>query len=134
MRGRPAMNPPTWSLKAYDNLWQQWGLTEKPADFERLVRARYGLHPAPYDNGGLPMGLHQSQGLLGKGVASQADFDQAENDLRSAEQAHARREISVPWAPINALLTGLLLLESAWLRHLNSPFGSSLVCLARKPT
>jgi SAM-dependent methyltransferase len=53
--------------------------------------------------------------------------------LAREEQAHARREIAVPWAPINALLTGVLLLESAWLRHFNSPFGSSLVCLARKP-
>ena len=53
--------------------------------------------------------------------------------LAREEQAHARREISVPWAPVNALLTGLLLLESVWLRRFNSPFGSSLVCLARKP-
>jgi ubiquinone/menaquinone biosynthesis C-methylase UbiE len=53
--------------------------------------------------------------------------------LAREEQAHARREISVPWAPINFLLTGLLLLESVWLRHFDSPFGSSLVCLARKP-
>jgi SAM-dependent methyltransferase len=53
--------------------------------------------------------------------------------LAHEEQAHARREISVPWAPVNTLLTGLLLLESVWLRRFNSPFGSSLVCLARKP-
>jgi SAM-dependent methyltransferase len=50
-----------------------------------------------------------------------------------AREEHAQREISVPWAPVNALLTGLLLLESVWLRRFNSPFGSSLVCLARKP-
>ena len=43
------------------------------------------------------------------------------------------REISVPAAPINALLTALLLLESRWLRHFDGPFGSSLICLARKP-
>jgi SAM-dependent methyltransferase len=53
--------------------------------------------------------------------------------LAAEEQAQARREISVPWAPINTLLTGLLLCESVWLRRFNSPFGSSLVCLARKP-
>jgi hypothetical protein len=45
----------------------------------------------------------------------------------------AHREITVPAAPINALLTGLLLLESAWIRRFNAPFGSSLLCLARKP-
>ena len=53
--------------------------------------------------------------------------------LAREDQAHARREISVPSAPVNALLTGLLLLESVWLRRFNLPFGSSLVCLARKP-
>jgi SAM-dependent methyltransferase len=43
------------------------------------------------------------------------------------------REISVPAAPINALLTALLLLESRWIRHFDGPFGSSLICLARRP-
>ena len=43
------------------------------------------------------------------------------------------REISVPAAPINALLTALLLVESRWIRHFDGPFGSSLICLARKP-
>jgi SAM-dependent methyltransferase len=50
-----------------------------------------------------------------------------------APEEHAHREISVPWAPINTLLTGVLLLESAWIRRFNCPWGSSLVCLARKP-
>jgi mono/diheme cytochrome c family protein len=68
VRGEPAMNPPLWSRKAFDNLWKQWGLKEKPADFDAAVRARYGLHAAPYDNHGLPMGLHESKGLLGTGV------------------------------------------------------------------
>ena len=45
----------------------------------------------------------------------------------------AHRDLAVPAAPINALLTGLLLLESAWIRRFNAPFGSSLLCLARKP-
>jgi SAM-dependent methyltransferase len=50
-----------------------------------------------------------------------------------AEEEQATAEISVPPAPVNSLLTGLLLLESAWVRHLDCPFGSSLLCLARKP-
>jgi len=54
--------------------------------------------------------------------------------LAQEEQEEARREISVPRAPINTLLTGLLQLEAVWLRRFNSPFGSSLVCLARKPS
>lgn len=58
---------------SYDDVWQQWGLDKKPAegDYDRLYRERYGLHPAPYPNGGLPMGLRDAPylGLLGKGIA-----------------------------------------------------------------
>jgi len=50
-----------------------------------------------------------------------------------ASEADAQREISVPPAPINALLSGVLFLESVWLRYFDSPVGSSLLCLARKP-
>jgi SAM-dependent methyltransferase len=45
----------------------------------------------------------------------------------------ADQEIAVPAAPINALLTGLLKVESLWLPFVDNPFGSSLLCLARKP-
>jgi SAM-dependent methyltransferase len=48
-------------------------------------------------------------------------------------EADARREMSVPPAPVNALLTALLRLESVWLRWFDAPAGSSLLCLARKP-
>ncbi len=50
-----------------------------------------------------------------------------------AEERHATAEISVPAAPINAALSAALFLESLWLRAFDNPFGSSLVCLARKP-
>jgi hypothetical protein len=36
-------------------------------------------------------------------------------------------------APINLLLTLVLVLESLWVRWFDNPFGSSLLCLARKP-
>lgn len=65
---RSAMNPAEASLRAYDNIWKQWGVKERPADFDRLLRERYGLHAAPYENNGLPMGMHLVQGALGKGV------------------------------------------------------------------
>lgn len=42
-------------------------------------------------------------------------------------------DFSVPPAPVNALMKGLLLLESAWIRRFDAPVGSSLLCLARKP-
>ncbi len=48
-------------------------------------------------------------------------------------EADAKQEISVPPAPVNAVLTGLLLAESLWIRWLDAPAGSSLLCLARKP-
>jgi hypothetical protein len=48
-------------------------------------------------------------------------------------ESEAQADITVPPAPINAALTGLLRLESLWLRHFDSPVGSSLLCLARKP-
>jgi mono/diheme cytochrome c family protein len=75
-RGREALlgqsfSPAILSWKAYEKLWKVWGLKEKPADFERLVRERYGLHEAPYPNKGLPMGLREASGLLvGKGVGA----------------------------------------------------------------
>lgn len=47
------------------------------------------------------------------------------------EQAHAR-EFTIPPAPVNAALKALLSVEAALVRHATLPFGSSLVCLARK--
>jgi mono/diheme cytochrome c family protein len=70
-RGRDAvaawqLNPGIWSVNAYDNIWKVWGLKEKPAHFTQLFQERYGLHAAPYDNHGRPMGLSEVSGLLGK--------------------------------------------------------------------
>jgi SAM-dependent methyltransferase len=50
-----------------------------------------------------------------------------------AREEHAQHEITVPAAPVNVLLTGLLRAESWWLRFFDNPVGSSLLCLARKP-
>jgi hypothetical protein len=73
-RGREALlgrsyMPPSLTRKAYDEVWRQWGLKEKPAaaGYDRLVRERYGLHPAPYPNAGLPMGLREGDLPLGLG-------------------------------------------------------------------
>jgi SAM-dependent methyltransferase len=43
-------------------------------------------------------------------------------------------EISVPPAPINAALTAILAVESVALKAVNMPLGSSVLCLARKPS
>ena len=63
-----AFIPAFWSPKALPNAWKQWGVTEKPADYDAAVRERYGLHEAPYPNDGLPMGLRKAPRLLNAGV------------------------------------------------------------------
>ncbi len=77
-RGRVALTTraftgSTWPAAAYDELWKQWDPAPagRPADYDRAVRAHYGLHPAPYPNGRYPMGLREAKGLLGgKGIAT----------------------------------------------------------------
>ncbi len=51
--------------------------------------------------------------------------------LRPEESAD--QEIRVPPAPLNIALTAALRLESLWVQWAANPFGSSLLCLARKP-
>jgi len=58
---------------------------------------------------------------------------QRRRGLRREDDAGAQHEITVPLPPVNALLTALVQLEAAWLRRMDLPFGSSLICLARKP-
>ena len=48
-------------------------------------------------------------------------------------ESEAGSEISVPPEPINAIMTAVMRLEARWLRRFDAPFGSSLLCLARKP-
>ena len=56
---------PIWSDTAYENVWKQWGLPSKPDNHAETFANRYGLHAAPYDNHGLPMGMRTTTGLLG---------------------------------------------------------------------
>jgi SAM-dependent methyltransferase len=58
---------------------------------------------------------------------------QRRRGLVGEDDVRAQQEISVPAAPVNALLTAALRLESMWLRRFDVPFGSSLLCVARKP-
>ncbi|MFO0852342.1 MAG: c-type cytochrome [Gemmataceae bacterium] len=57
-----------WPTFAYDAVWKTWGLSAKPADHAAAVRERFGLHPAPYPNDGLPMGLRKAPLLVGGGI------------------------------------------------------------------
>jgi SAM-dependent methyltransferase len=64
-------------------------------------------------------------------VMALARAAQRRRGLRPDEQAD--QEIRVPAAPINLALSAALAFEGRWLRIGNVPFGSSLLCLARKP-
>ena len=74
-RGKAALEskafiPSFWPRAAYDLVWKQWGVVEKPRDYATAFNERYGLHPAPYANDGLPMGLRVAPYLpLVKGIA-----------------------------------------------------------------
>jgi len=59
--------------------------------------------------------------------------------VRLAQRARGRRdeadeaEISVPPAPVNAILAGVMAAEAALLRATRLPVGSSVMAVARKP-
>jgi hypothetical protein len=77
-RGRVALTqrcfvPPAWTEAAYGEVGRLWGPTETAPDPERendayasAFKRRYGLHPAPYANDGLPMGLRRARSESGK--------------------------------------------------------------------
>jgi mono/diheme cytochrome c family protein len=74
-RGQKALTetafiPAFWTAKALPNAWRQWDLTRPPTDYDAALRERYGLHPAPYPNDGLPMGLRKARHLVGTGVGA----------------------------------------------------------------
>ena len=65
-RGRIALTtrlftPAVWTTTGYKNAWKYWQppLKDAPPDYDQAFREHYGLHPAPYPNGGLPMGLRR---------------------------------------------------------------------------
>src|SRR5262249_42565318 len=69
---------PEWSEAAYDlagKLWDQPAPDPKrdPAGYAAAFRHRYGLHPAPYPNDGLPMGLRRGLGPGGTKTGLQMD-------------------------------------------------------------
>ena len=51
--------------------------------------------------------------------------------LRPSE--HAKSDFCQPYKPVNLLLTKLLALEASMMKWTNLPFGTSLLCLAKKP-
>jgi ubiquinone/menaquinone biosynthesis C-methylase UbiE len=51
---------------------------------------------------------------------------------RMSGHVESQDEITIPFAPVNAALSGLLALEAAAVRIVNMPLGSSLLAVARK--
>jgi mono/diheme cytochrome c family protein len=78
-RGRIALTltgflKPEWSERAYRRVGHFWDQPapdpdKDPAAYAAAFRHRYGLHPAPYANDGLPMGLRRGLGPDGAKVA-----------------------------------------------------------------
>jgi len=52
---------------------------------------------------------------------------------RMTGHVESQDEITIPFGPVNAALSGLLAMEAAAARIVNMPLGSSLVAVARKP-
>lgn len=67
-----AFTPGGWSVRGYKGVWKRWvdGPKEAPSDYAAAFAAYYGLHPAPYPNQGLPMGVREAPGLFGKGLTT----------------------------------------------------------------
>ena len=80
-RGRVALTStgylkPAWSERAYSNVSRLWDSSapdpvSEPGVYTSAFERRYGLHPAPYPNDGLPMGLRRGNGPGGtkEGIA-----------------------------------------------------------------
>jgi hypothetical protein len=86
---------------------------------ERLGRAGFGIERMTYTNAALfPVMLAVRCVQRMTGLAGEHE---------------AGAEITVPPAPINAALGAMLAVEAGLVRAVPMPFGSSLLCLARKP-
>ncbi len=82
-RGRIALTsksylPPAWSLDAYKKAGSLWGVKApnpdtEPEAYAAAFNRRYGLHPAPYPNDGLPMGLRRASSGDGTKTGIQLD-------------------------------------------------------------
>ncbi len=67
-----------WSAEAYQGAWKLWGAPapdplQDPDGYALAFARHYGLHPAPYPNEGLPMGLRWSRQPDGTRTGIQVD-------------------------------------------------------------
>lgn len=69
---------PAWGESAYGNAGKLFGFPapdpkDDPAGYASAFNRRYGLHPAPYPNDGLPMGLRRARSRDGAKAGIQVD-------------------------------------------------------------
>jgi ubiquinone/menaquinone biosynthesis C-methylase UbiE len=93
-------------VRRYSRQRLRWALERGGFTIERLTYTNFSILP-------IVAGVRFSQRILG--------------------HQESASEISVPPAPVNAALSGLLAVESLALKATNMPLGSSVLCLARKP-
>ena len=80
---------PEWSEAAYRNAARLWDQPapdpdRDPAGYAAAFRHRYGLHPAPFPNDGLPMGLR-------RGIGPDGDEDRPPDRLHGLPRRLDRR-------------------------------------------
>jgi ubiquinone/menaquinone biosynthesis C-methylase UbiE len=86
---------------------------------ERLERAGFRVERMTYTNAALFPVMLTVRGM--------------QRMMGLAPEREAEGEITVPRGPVNAALGALLAVEAGVVRAVPMPFGSSLLCLARKP-
>lgn len=76
-RGKKALEtrafvPAPWPFTAYDNAWKYWEPKpdKAPDHYAEAFRERYGLHPAPFDNGKYPMGMRPGKLFVLDGITT----------------------------------------------------------------
>jgi len=110
-----------WLRGSHSVLSREVRRYDRPALRALLTRAGFTIERLTYTNATLfvPMAIVRGMQRL-RGLPAERD-------------AAAESDITLPAWPINTALTLALRLEGVWLRRFDAPFGSSLLCLARKP-
>jgi len=90
-----------------------------------------------YSRGGLEKKLHAAGFRVRRSTYTNLSILPLVAAVRLAQRVtghvESQEEIAVPFAPVNAVLSGVLALEAAALRRVNMPVGSSLLVYAERP-